>query len=79
MDLMEGIYFLQYTQVGKDLIGRKTKVNIIRRISSHTFKIIERFLKGDTYIFVGAYQMCVCDFLFRLRKMVKKVIESKKV
>ena len=39
-------------------------MNIIRRISSHTVKIIERFLRGDAYIFVGAYQ--TCDLVFFL-------------
>ena len=55
--------------MGKDPI---TKVRIIRKIFSHTFKIIERFLSRDAYIFVGAYQMCDFDFFlieksFRLR------------
>ena len=53
-------------------MGRKMKGRIIRRISSHIFKIIERFLREDTNIFVGAYQMCDFDFFlieksFRLR------------
>ena len=51
-------------------------MRIIRKIFSHTFKIIERFIRGDGYIFADAYRMCDCDLFFRLINLRSNLVHT---
>ena len=48
--------------MGRDPVRRKTEIRRIRRNSSHTFQIRERFSRGDASILIGASEMCGCGF-----------------
>jgi hypothetical protein len=41
-------------------VGRKTKMRRMKSISSHTYQIKGKILRGDASTFVGASEMCGC-------------------